>query len=112
MITSEDQGFLSTRVKPGITPINLRVHILWKFVDLGVKSSFVAWILRAIFKSQFDLFRPNIMEFEFCNVQYTSESRISGFRMVSVSDTICVRLSNGKKQDGGYHSKAGLDISH
>jgi hypothetical protein len=29
------------------------------------------------------------------NLQYTSQSRISGFRMVSVSDTFCVRLSNG-----------------
>jgi hypothetical protein len=29
------------------------------------------------------------------SLQYTSESRISGFQMVSFSDTFCVQLSNG-----------------
>ena len=41
IITSDNQGFLSTRVKPGITPINHRCHFLRKFADLGFQSSFV-----------------------------------------------------------------------
>jgi hypothetical protein len=32
------------------------------------------------------------------HVQYTSESRIYGFQMFYFSDTICVRLSNGKNK--------------
>ena len=42
VITSDNQGFLSTRWKPGITPINHRGHVLRKFADLGFQSSFVA----------------------------------------------------------------------